>query len=104
MALIFGSLKCCFCEGKMGLFHSVHSYGIYAYDMGKRIFYHPECLEIVEMDPEKYGHKMIDLAIEISDRRKENIKQTNSKIIQEHKEKIETLHRNNFERMMPSKS
>jgi len=103
MALILGRLKCCFCGHKKGVLHSVHAYGIYENDLGKRYFYHPECLELVEMSPEKHGHKKMDLALEINDRRKENLRKTNEKIIPDFKEKVDQLHTNHFERMMPSK-
>ena len=103
MALIIGRIKCCFCGKKDGVIHSVHAYGIYADDISKRYYYHSECLELVEMYPEQHGHKLIDLAIEISDRKAENIEKTNSKIIPNHVKKIEKLNTNHFERMMPKK-
>ena len=104
MVWIIGKIKCCFCKRKTGMLYSIHSYGIYEYDMGKRIFYHPECLEIVEMDPEKHGHEMMDLALYISDMKRLNIKRTNKKIIKEHQKKVSQLHINHFERMMPKKA
>jgi hypothetical protein len=100
MALIFGNIKCYFCGNTGGLFHSVHDYGIYG-DIGKRIFYHPECMEMVQLDPEKFAHIWMDKAIHIEGLRKSNIATYNSKIISEFKKKVEKLHISHFERMMP---
>jgi hypothetical protein len=101
MSFIIGKIKCCFCGGKDGVIHSVCDYGIYG-DVGKRIFYHSECLEMVETQCEKAGHIMMDKAINIGDLRKQNIKNYNDNIYEEFQKKIKTLHRNHFERMMPS--
>ena len=101
MAIQIGRMKCCLCKGKRGFFHSVHAYGCYG-DVGKRYYYHPECLELVEMYPEQHEHRVVDMAIEISDRKKDNIKGTNDNIIKDHQKKIEKLKTNHFERMMPS--
>ena len=79
MAIILGKIKCCFCGIKDGLIHSVCDHGIYG-DIGKRIFYHPECLQMVELNPEKFGHIMIDKAINIGDLRKENINGCNEQL------------------------
>lgn len=100
MAYIFGKIKCYFCKGKDGVIHSVCDYGIYG-DVGRRIFYHPECLETVETQCEKAGHTMIDKALHIGELRKQNIKNCNDNLYEEFEKKIETLHRNHFERMMP---
>jgi hypothetical protein len=45
---------------------------------------------------------MMDKAINIGDLRKQNIKNYNDNIYEEFQKKIKTLHRNHFERMMPS--
>lgn len=100
MVLILGKIKCWFCGGKDGVIHSVCEYGIYG-DAGKRIFYHQECLEMVEVYPEIFGHKTMDKAIHIDDLRKKNMEKCNSKLVKEFNKKIDTLHRNHFERMMP---
>lgn len=100
MAFTIGKIKCCFCEEKDGIIHSVCAYGIYG-DIGKRIFYHPECLEMIEIEPEKFGHIMMDKAININDLRKMNIKKCNDSIIEIFKKKVEKLNSNHFERMIP---
>ena len=103
MAFQIGKHKCYFCEDKHGFFHSVHDYGVYG-DVGKRIYYHPECLEMVETEPEKFGSVMMDKAIFINERKLENIKKTNSSIVENHRKKVDELHRMNFERMMPKRT
>ena len=100
MALVIGKIKCCFCGEKRGVFHSVHQYGIYG-ETGKRFFYHPECLELIETYPEVYGHKAVDMALHIHELKEKAIKICNGAIIPEFKEKIEKLQQYNFERMMP---
>lgn len=100
MALIIGKIKCCFCKEKDGWIHSVCDYGIYG-AVGRRIFYHPECLEMVEIEPEKFGHIMMDKAININDLRKQNINECNSNLVENFKKKVEKLHTNHFERMIP---
>lgn len=100
MALIFGKIKCYFCNKKDGLLQSVCHCGLYG-ELGKRIFYHDECLQIVEVDPEKFSNIMVDKAIYINDLKKECMKRFNKYIIQKHRKKIEELNRSNFERMMP---
>lgn len=102
MAWVIGKIKCYFCSAKGGLFHSVHDYGIYG-DVGGRIFYHPECLEMVEVDPEKFGHILTDKAIHIHELKERNIK-VNEGLEEVLKNKVEKLHRFNFERMMPKRS
>ncbi len=99
--IVLGKIKCYFCGIKDGLIHSVCAHGIYG-EVGKRIFYHPECLQMVEVNPEKFGHRMMDKAIHIEDLRKESIK-CNKELHAEFQEKVDTLHRNHFERMMPKK-
>jgi len=100
MAYIFGKIKCYFCRGKDGVIHSVCAYGVYG-DVGQRIFYHPECLETVEYKPEKFGHIMMDKAIHIDELKKENIRKCNNDLYEEFQKKVEKLHRNHFEKMMP---
>jgi hypothetical protein len=99
MAIIIGKVKCRFCKEKDGVIHSVCEHGIYG-EVGQRIYYHPECLEMVQMDPEKFGHRMIDMAIKIEEQRKECIEDYNNHIVEEYKKKVEKLHRHHFERMM----
>ncbi|MHA1701004.1 MAG: hypothetical protein ACTSWK_01925 [Promethearchaeota archaeon] len=100
MALVIGKIKCYFCGEKDGVFQSVCKYGIYG-DVGKRYFYHQECLEMIEVNPEKFGHIMADRAIQINDLKEACLKKFNSSIVEKFKEKIDRLHKNNFERMMP---
>lgn len=102
MALILGKLKCCFCDKKDGILTSVCAYGSYS-GISSRTFYHEECLELVEAEPEKFGHGMMDKAIDINDRKRECRKRFNDHVIPKFKEKVETLHAANFERMMPQK-
>ena len=102
MAFTIGKYKCYFCGRKGGFFHSVHEYGCYG-EVGRRIYYHPECLEMVEVSPEKFGHIMMDKAIFVVERKKENIEKVNSKIQEEFQEKVEKLQTDHFEQMMPSK-
>ena len=100
MALILGKIKCCFCKKKDGVIYSVCDYGVYG-DVGGRIFYHPECIEMVELNPEKFGHIMMDKAINIGDLRKSNIEKCNKSIVDDFEEKVMKLHMNSFEKMMP---
>jgi len=102
MAFTIGKLKCYFCQGKNGLLHSVCEYGIYG-GVSSRIFYHPECLELVEINPEKFGHKVMDKALHIIELRELCIKQCNNNIIEVFNKKVEKLNTNHFERMMPNK-
>ena len=101
MAFIIGKIKCHFCGKNNGVLHSVHAYGIYEDEVRKRTFYHPECLELIEIYPENFDHKLLDMAIYINDLRKENIEKCNGKIIKDFKEKVEKLRQNHFERMIP---
>lgn len=103
MAFQIGKHKCYFCEEKKGFFHSVHAYGIYG-EMGKRIYYHPECLEMVEIEPETFGSIMMDKALHINELKQRNLKNHNSYIVKKHKEKVDKLHRMHFEKMMPKKT
>lgn len=102
MAIILGKLKCHFCKGKSGVITSVHEYGMYG-EVDRRIYFHNECLEAVEVEPEKFGHAMVDMAIHIHDLKEDNISKTNKHLTKIFKEKVEKLQRKNFERMMPSK-
>jgi len=97
-----GKLQCYFCGGKTGVFHSVHAYGIYG-GMGKRVHYHPECLEMAETYPEYYGHQMVDKALHIHELRERNEKNTNNNITENIRNKVEKLQQYNYERMMPRK-
>jgi len=99
-AFIIGKLKCCFCKRKDGLLSSVHDYGIYGEDVGSRIFYHDECLIAVTEYPERYGHNNVDMAIQIVERKKENIK-INESIISDHNKNIKKLQHYHFESMLP---
>ena len=99
MAFIIGKLRCCLCGQKDGILESVCDYGIYG-DVGGRIFYHIQCLQLIEITPEKYGHIMADKAIMINDRIKECIK-FNDKIEKTFDEKVQKLMSNHFERMLP---
>jgi len=94
--------KCAFCGGRYGFLHSVNAYGIYG-ELGKRYYYHPECMNMVEMEPEKFGHKMVDMAIYLNDRLKECKRETNDNIAKDFKEKVEECHANNFSRMIPGR-
>jgi len=100
MAIILGKLKCWFCNNKKGILYSVQDYGIYG-EVGGRVFYHPECLEMVEMDPEKFSHITADKAIQINELYKQNRESFNSHIIKKFQNRVQTLHKYHFERMMP---
>jgi len=101
MALIIGKLKCYFCGKKTGFFHAVHQYGIYG-ELGKRIFYHPECLEMIEVDPERFGHILANRALHIGELKTQNLN-INKELEANLNKKVEQLHLNHFERMMPKK-
>lgn len=100
MAFIFGKIKCCFCGKTQGVFHSVHGHGIYSSDIGKRNFFHMECLREIEEDPHRHLHTEVDMAIQINDRLDDNIKH-NKKIKKEMEKKIEILKEKHFESMLP---
>ena len=102
MPIILGKIKCYFCRQKDGLMYSVCDYGIYG-DIGRRLFYHPECLEVIQISPEASGHILMDKALHIQDMRRKNEKNCNQSIAKEYKEKIEKLQIEHFERMMPKK-
>ena len=102
MAWTLGKIKCCFCNDRDGIIHSVCDYGIYG-DVGGRIFYHPECLEMVEWKPEKFGHRMMDKAINICDLQIQNTNNCNQTIVERFNRKVEKLHQKHFEKMMPTK-
>jgi len=65
--------KCCFCKDHKGFFHSVGKYGIYG-DNDERYFYHPDCLEKVQGDPESNDMRLVDMAIHILDLKESNLK------------------------------
>ncbi|MDX1806214.1 MAG: hypothetical protein R3267_04215 [Paenisporosarcina sp.] len=100
MAFTVGKLKCYFCGEKDGVFESVCKYGIYG-DVGGRIHYHMECLQLIEAAPEKYGNIMVDKAIFINESR-QRCMQFNKELEPKFKKKINELFKHNFERMMPS--
>ena len=102
MVLMLGKIKCCFCNKKDGILTSVCDYGYYG-DVGGRIFYHEECLQLIEAEPEKFGHQMMDKAIDINSRKKTCRTNCNDNIISNFKEKVSKLNASNFERMMPQK-
>jgi|GEM_PF-5887420 len=102
MPLIIGKLKCYFCADKDGVLESVCDHGIYG-DAEGRIHYHMECLQMIEMNPEKYGSIMVDKAILINDLRRECMK-VNKELEPVFKKKVAQLFKDNFERMMPSKN
>ena len=94
--------KCVFCDRKNGFFHSVHAYGIYG-ELGERLYYHPECLSMVEMDPEKFGHKMVDKALHLNELKERNDRNCNNQIVATHEKEVAKLQQQNFERMMPKR-
>lgn len=102
MAIILGKIKCLFCGKKGGNMHSVHDYGIYG-DIGKRHFYHPECLHAVEREPEFYGHLMADKALFIHELEERGHTCYNKNVVNKYKEQIEKCHANSFKRMIPKK-
>ena len=103
MALILGKLKCYFCDGKDGLLYSVCDYGIYG-EVGKRIHFHRECLQMIECEPEKFGHKMTDRALYINELMEQCIKRCNVHIAERFQKKVDSLHQAHFERMIPPKA
>ena len=102
MALIIGKIKCYFCNKEDGVMQSLCEYGIYG-AIGKRLFYHTECLHLIEVNPTCFPHIMMDKALHVYDLRKQNIKNFNDLIKVEFDKKIEQLQKNHFETMMPSK-
>jgi len=102
MAVIFGKVKCCFCEEKSGIITSVCKYGIYG-EIGKRIFYHDECLQLVEKNPEKFGHALVNFSLYIHELREQATRKYNKDIKKNFKKKVELLQQKGFERMMPKK-
>ena len=102
MAIILGKVKCHFCKGYMGILHSVHGYGVYANEIEKRVYYHPEYIELIQMYPESHLSIDVDMALWIIERKKENQK-TNDDIIPNYEKKCEKLKLSHFENMMPSK-
>jgi len=100
MGFIIGKLKCCFCKNKGGVLSSVHGYGIYERNIGKRVFYHEECFKSVSEYPERYSNIDVDMAIQIVERKEKNIT-INNRIIEQQNENIKKLQRYNFESIMP---
>jgi hypothetical protein len=100
MGVVIGKIKCCFCGTKGGIIHSVNEYGIYG-EIGKRMFYHPECLEIRQIYPTAFDHRSVDMAIKIVELIQENERKDNSHIIQSYKDKAKTLERSHFEQLIP---
>lgn len=103
MAWIIGKIKCCFCNKSEGMLKAVPCYGIYSEESDKKVFFHHECLEVVQENPEKFGHAIVDMAVDIQDRI-DSATETNRKIVKTFKHNIEKLQRAHFERMMPKKS
>lgn len=103
MAIIIGKIKCLFCEKPGGDMHSVHKYGIYG-DIGKRLFYHEECLKAVNLNPEFYGHLMVDKALYIHELQEKNYKDYTRHAVKKFRDKIEKCHANVFKRMLPKGS
>jgi len=68
--------------------------------VGKRVFYHDECLVAVTECPERYGHRNVDMAIQIVERKASNIK-INKSIISNHNNNIKELQHYHFETMLP---
>ena len=95
--------KCVFCGQKKGFFHSVHKYGIYGSDLGKRYYYHPECFRLVENEPEKFGHIMLDMVLHLAELERACKEKENSKIAKIFKEKVEQCQENSFKRMLPGR-
>lgn len=58
--------RCSFCKKRRNL-SFVLAYGIYGQCAFQKYAYHNKCLEKVMEDPEKYGHKLVDKALEIVD-------------------------------------
>lgn len=104
MAIVFGKIKCVLCDGYSGVMESVHGYGIYQSEIAKRIHYHPECLELIQMYPESFHSLQVDMSLHIIELRKKNYEKVNSTMISGYEEKIAKLKSTHFEKMMPSKT
>jgi hypothetical protein len=91
-------VKCCFCQSDRGMIRSVCEHGIYG-EQGKRLFFHQECLEMIEMEPEKYGNINVDMAIYINNLIEVWSKKIN--LVEEFQEKLTKLRQQSFSRMMP---
>jgi hypothetical protein len=57
--------KCCLCK-KGGELLFIPEYGIYGEEMSKYA-YHEKCIQKISSEPEKYGHKLVDLCLHIVD-------------------------------------
>lgn len=99
MAVILGKIRCYFCNQKKGVMVSIQDYGIYG-EVNQRIFYHQECLEMVEIYAEQSGHILVDKAISANELYDKCIKY-NKKIEENFRKKIERLKMKNFNRMIP---
>lgn len=97
-----GTIKCYFCGRIGGVLTSVHDYGSYG-EVGLRIHYHRECLELVELYPTAFPSIMVDKVLHIEELKKDQLVDFNSKIIEKYEEKIEKAKQKHFENMMPSK-
>lgn len=96
---VIGTIKCCFCGKIKGVLHSVHGHGIYS-DIGKRTFFHMECLREIEEDPHRHLHSEVDMAIQINEQYESNIEH-NKNIKKEMDKKIQKLKEKHFESMLP---
>lgn len=83
-------VRCCFCDETRGFLHSVHDWGMYKTELGRRIFYHPGCLGVVTCEPEFSGSINVDKALNILNLLPSN--QTfNENIVFSNKEKFKKL-------------
>ena len=73
--------KCIFC-GKRQNLEFTNEFGIYGAVSTFKYAFHMLCLENVMMEPEKYGHKNVDAALNICDlkKRHESIKETQQEL------------------------
>lgn len=88
-----GFRRCPFCE-ESGCNSFVNKYGLYGEASGET-GYHTECLEQIFSDPELYGHKLIDVAIDVEQRQEKKKKNEEVKI-QQLKENLERVKNRNF--------
>lgn len=66
----FDKFRLCLLCGRNGCDTFVPAYGIYGEDSGAEGC-HSSCLSNVMAEPEKYGHKLVDRALHLADRIKE---------------------------------
>lgn len=76
-------VRCTFCDDEHGFLHSVHGHGVYANDLGYRIFYHPMCLNNVMCNPESNNTKDVDQALNIMELKSVNESYNKEKIIKQ---------------------